>query len=588
MAQYFTMAEHNCKAKIPGRRRSSTLPPTIAQLGLATPERTKPGSLPPIMSLVLLATAGYDSTVCLFDAGTRRMKRKVKFEKSTVHALAFSNGSKPVQINADSLYLAVAGFSHVAVYDLTATALGLPTFPKPLMVFKGHSANVVAVGFDSLSARPRFGYSASKDGWLKVWDTKLPARRGDPPPAGASMSTTDTLTEFKRPEDDGSKLTAVVLYIGPGADTSRNLEFNLGHGGENGEAVGETGRDDCGDVEIFITADSVGRLSMWDYGRRCLVATLRPLTVVKDEATKTKSNGEDGVDDKSSPQQTRSEGEEVGQRRFGSEADGSSAVGNTVEAGGRADAISSSATASDAGAGNPHSSSPLPRSTPQMTSSTPCRGEQNSCLNRYASPLETLELFSSADGSGTMLVTSDKHGNIFIYRVTEMLANERAPPYAAWSTDKLWSVPQEYDGDVFTTDIYSFIIDYISKVRVSQDGKTMACTLTTGRMAVYDLEKELPRFVAGDISEMTPYRDYSRRALARGGHPRLFRAPLSAWDVTFVGDANNYVIACGGNDICPHEGGWVHHISLEDDEYQTSYPEHADEVTHLAVKEVFS
>lgn len=541
------------------------------------------------MSYFLLATAGYEPSVRLFDAQNAKLQRTVQFQDSTVSALAFSNGAQPVHIDADPLYLAVAGSPRVAVYDATAPPPppGLlphaeappPTVAAPLFVFEGHSAPVTTVGFDARSPRPRFGYSASEDGWLKVWDPKLPARRGDPPAAMPAVPTAETLAEFRRPEDK-PKLNAAVLYNGPGAD--RHGERDHGEGGETGSDGGG------GDVDVFITADAKGRLSMWDYNARCLVATVRPHAVYDEEVSTAEENregGEDGGTNGSGAnereEETGREDSEDGGERPGGDPFDHRAVGDTVEAGASTDAASAgSASGPDASASRPRASAPpkargWPTRRPRTNTFSslhasqspyfkPRYGKQEArSIDRHGVHLQTLELFSAADGSGTMLVTADTLGNIFLYHVTAMLVNERTPAYATWNALK-----EPLPSAAATPPLASSPPKvYVTRTRVSQDGKVLACTLSTGTLRLYDLEKDLPNFISGVNKEMSSFRDCHRHSGC-------------AWDAAFVGDANNYVFTCGSDSQVL--------LWFLDDDHPSDYPGHNRAVVCLAVKEQFS
>lgn len=501
----------------------------------------------------LLVTAGCGPTLSFFDAEKMSNVREANTIGSQVTAIAFSNGTKKVNVDCDPLYLAVAGTSLVAVYDLNDKkmdlgdheALGSRIQEMPMYSFREHSRPVTAVGFDTRFAQPRFGYSASEDGWLKVWNAELVALRY-PGSSATEHQYTKTIAKFRRPGDDDHSLNAAVLYIKPDPEPEpgriEDVQFNIdGINGANTEFVGNTGEKDSDDddPDVFITADTKGRISMWGYNKCRLLATVRPHAVFEEDAVKPKEEREGEAEGKNGPKGRGGVSDEGGEIGWRDRAHGLSAVGNTAQTGASTGVVSS-VSALDASAAIARCSTPLKarfktsraQNTFSQSNTHALKGRESEqealSIDRYGVPLHTLELFRAADRSGTMLATADAEGNVFIYKVKSMLSGERAPPYAAWSAI------EELQCELVPRPTFNPVPKlYVTRTRVSQCGKTLACTMITGTLRVYDLEKDLPRFVAGDSLKMSPYRDcdFSSRM---------------AWDVCFFGDESNRVISCNG------------------------------------------
>lgn len=435
------------------------------------------------------------------------MQRVIHFQDATVSALAFSNGAAPVHVDQDPLYLAVAGSPRVAVYDAAAPPPppGAPpgadapvaTNAAPLFVFEGHAAPVTAVGFDPTSPRPRFGFSASEDGWLKVWDPRLPLARAPPGPAAAPCApSAEVLAAFRRCATDKPKVNAAVFYAGKHAGV---------------------------DVELFITADAKGRISVWDYMSKALRATVRPHAVY-DEG--------DAADAAAGGAKAGGGG--------GCEAGGSAAHARQAEAEARRPARRQRTAAS--------------MDVSPTYEETRYGGKREPSADRRGVHLQTLELFQAADGGGAMVAAADLRGVLFVYRVGGMLADERAPPYASWA------VAENDPAQRFASKVY------VTRTRVSQDGKVLACTLSTGALRLYDLTN-VPRMLRGELPTVPLMRECVRHT-------------GWAWDAAFVGDANNYVFTCGSDMQVL--------LWFLDEERPSDYPGHSRAVVCLAVKEQYS
>ena len=105
---------------------------------------------------VVLASAGYDHAIRLWEAPTGVCYRSIQYLDSQVNRLA---------ITPDKQFLAVAGNPHVRLYEINSKN------PNPVMSFDGHTTNVTALGFDR---EGKWMYTGSEDGTVKIWDLRAP------------------------------------------------------------------------------------------------------------------------------------------------------------------------------------------------------------------------------------------------------------------------------------------------------------------------------------------------------------------------------------------------------------------------------
>ena len=108
------------------------------------------------MPSVLLATAGYDHKVRLWEASTGTCNQQLNFADSQVNCL---------EISPNKQYIAAAGNPHTRVYDVIKGG------NDPLKSLDGHTHNVTAVGFQKDT---KWMYSGSEDGTLRIWDLRKP------------------------------------------------------------------------------------------------------------------------------------------------------------------------------------------------------------------------------------------------------------------------------------------------------------------------------------------------------------------------------------------------------------------------------
>jgi len=105
---------------------------------------------------IVLATAGYDRSVRLWDCNAESTYRTLHFPESQVNDLCFSS---------DNELLIVGGFPRAAVFNVSSST------PNPTYVFDDHRGNVTEVGCDPDG---KWMYSCSDDRTVKLWNTKSP------------------------------------------------------------------------------------------------------------------------------------------------------------------------------------------------------------------------------------------------------------------------------------------------------------------------------------------------------------------------------------------------------------------------------
>lgn len=190
----------------------------------------------------MVATGGYDTKVRLYDAAQRTLVRTVQFFDQQVVRLAFS-GSGAVS-SQSPLLLIVAGSTSVAVYDVSARQVT----PKVLSVYHGHLDTVTAVGFEPKHSA--FVFSASEDGTLHTWLPEMPPEARSPypnlhrrqfvqPPFPAISRNFSVPTKFINCKPDGTMVAIHdAVYYPP--------------------------------LDLFFTADYLGRMRIWDHRTRSL------------------------------------------------------------------------------------------------------------------------------------------------------------------------------------------------------------------------------------------------------------------------------------------------------------------------------
>lgn len=107
-------------------------------------------------SQVILATAGYDHTIKLWEATSGICYRTLQYTDSQVNKL---------EITTDKRLLAAAGNPQIRLYEVQSNN------NQPVLTYDGHTTNVTAVGFQKDS---KWMYSGSEDGTVKIWDMRAP------------------------------------------------------------------------------------------------------------------------------------------------------------------------------------------------------------------------------------------------------------------------------------------------------------------------------------------------------------------------------------------------------------------------------
>lgn len=108
------------------------------------------------MPNVILATAGYDHTIRLWEARNGFCYRTLQFNESQANQL---------EITPNKKYLAAAGNPHIKLFELASNN------PNVVSSFSAHKSNVTSIGFEK---QGEFLYSGSEDGTIKIWDPRVP------------------------------------------------------------------------------------------------------------------------------------------------------------------------------------------------------------------------------------------------------------------------------------------------------------------------------------------------------------------------------------------------------------------------------
>lgn len=461
------------------------------------------------MSQFILATGGYDSQVRLFDATNARSLGKIVFQENAVLGLAFSNGSSPVHAGTDPLFIAVAGSPRIAIYDMKI-ALESPASARPqdtLFSFDGHTAAITAIGFDPTSTFPRFAYSASEDGTLQVWDPHL-APAGTPPQGAVGAAAVDP---------GPARVVPPVPLVQAGRSLSTQTLAHFENYGPIHAAVY------FAEKMIFITADHVGRLRLWDYATRKLICSVRP-----------HAKYDVGDDDEK-------------------ETDAVNKGRSTWERGPECKKKMKNEEAKERHLHDLRHFELSPGESPGVA--LPAKMKRERCIDRRGIQLQTLELFTSGNDK-VSIVTADTRGGIFVYRVDDMLNNRYAAPYAQWCI-------------LDTPHVFGALRVYVTRTRVSMNGQVLCCTMSSGTIKLYDMSA-IDAYVAHG---------------SKSGSPKVRKNFLGhsswVWDAVFVGDADNmyYIFTCGSD---MHLMLW----NLDIDE-PNRYPGHEKSIVCLAIKEQY-
>ncbi|OXA51202.1 Target of rapamycin complex subunit lst8 [Folsomia candida] len=116
-----------------------------------------PGGLAATGSDTVLATAGYDHTIKLWQVGTALCFKTFQHPDSQVNDLAISPDRKSV---------AAAGFQHVRIYDVQGSG------QSPAVNFEGLTKNVTCIGFNRDG---QWMFSGGEDDNARIWDLRTNA-----------------------------------------------------------------------------------------------------------------------------------------------------------------------------------------------------------------------------------------------------------------------------------------------------------------------------------------------------------------------------------------------------------------------------
>jgi WD40 repeat protein len=164
--------------------------------------------------------------------------------------------------------------------------------------------------------------------------------------------------------------------------------------------------------------------------------------------------------------------------------------------------------------------------------------------------LQTLELSSD----NTRLVSANADGKVFVYEVSDLLADPRLPPLSTF---------QAVDEKA-----------YITRTRLSMDCSKLACTLSTGVVTVFHMEDVICRHAE-------ERKDQYGRVDSTVQPCRRFRGHVGwVWDAVFVGEQSNYLFTCSTN---THVILW----NLDEEHSSTNYPGHTKAVVCLAIVEQY-
>jgi len=108
------------------------------------------------MPSVILATAGYDHTIRLWEVPNGFCYRTIQHTDSQINKL---------EISPNKQFIAAAGNPSIRLFELRGNN------PQPLHVLTGHKANVTGIGFQK---EGKWLYSSGEDGSVKIWDLRAP------------------------------------------------------------------------------------------------------------------------------------------------------------------------------------------------------------------------------------------------------------------------------------------------------------------------------------------------------------------------------------------------------------------------------
>lgn len=135
----------------------------------------------------ILATAGYDEKVVLWNAKNENANRVIPMKDVHINCMA---------VTPDRQYLAVAAHKSLKLFDLSSPS------QAPVHVYEGHTGNITHIGFPKKS---NWLYTASEDGSIKIWDfnTHKSQRTYDQPSGVNSVALHPNQSEIIAAYDNG-------------------------------------------------------------------------------------------------------------------------------------------------------------------------------------------------------------------------------------------------------------------------------------------------------------------------------------------------------------------------------------------------
>eukprot|EP00029_Vermamoeba_vermiformis_P008420 TRINITY_DN3940_c0_g1_i1.p1 TRINITY_DN3940_c0_g1~~TRINITY_DN3940_c0_g1_i1.p1 ORF type:complete len:334 (-),score=30.57 TRINITY_DN3940_c0_g1_i1:31-1032(-) len=108
------------------------------------------------MPSVILATAGYDHTIRLWEVPTGYCYRTLQFAESQINK---------IEISPNKQYIIAGGNPQIKLFEVGGNN------PQAISTYSGHKGNITSLGFHK---EGQWFYSAAEDGTVKIWDIRSP------------------------------------------------------------------------------------------------------------------------------------------------------------------------------------------------------------------------------------------------------------------------------------------------------------------------------------------------------------------------------------------------------------------------------